>query len=418
VSARRILESLGPRRGTVGLSSTPVARPSVRATITARAFRVAFVRFVIAAFAFVLAFRGERLAFADDALVAPAPHDAPLVLQPAGIHIPPLPEGYTSKSLGWIRFGYPARAEERVAPVIAQTPAMRAQLEADLGQSIEEGIEVRIAPSFEEMAKLAPEEIPPPAYASGVAYPSLRLVLLTMTAPGSHEGVDLVEVFHHELAHIALDDAVRGHHVPRWFNEGFAVHASGESRVARLKALWDATLSKTLLPLEDLDKNFPVDRVDVNTAYAQSADFVRFLLSQSDRPNFARTIDRVRAGQPFDAALADAYRTSLRKLEFEWHEQLDKRFSTIPALTAGSIVWVALIGILIAAYVKRRRRSKAVLERWEREERAADEALARARAAAAAALADEAGVPAPHVLSRPSGQVPMVEHDGTWHTLH
>ena len=49
-------------------------------------------------------------------------------------------------------------------------------------------------------------------------------------------------MFRHELAHIALQDATLGHHVPRWFNEGFAIHASGESRYLRWKTLENATL--------------------------------------------------------------------------------------------------------------------------------------------------------------------------------
>ena len=57
------------------------------------------------------------------------------------------------------------------------------------------------------MARLAPPESPPPKYAVGVAYPALKLVLVSLVDPKSFEGTDLVEVLKHELAHVALEDA-------------------------------------------------------------------------------------------------------------------------------------------------------------------------------------------------------------------
>jgi hypothetical protein len=267
------------------------------------------------------------------------------------------------------------------------------------------------------MASLAPADLPPPAYATGVAYPALDLVVLSLQSPGTYEAPELEEVFRHELLHIALEDAVAGHHVPRWFNEGLAVYESGEGQYARTRVLWDATLSRTVLPLAEIDRNFPSSRYEVNIAYAESADFVRFLLRSSDRARFAALVSRVRGGQAFERALADAYGTDLRKLEYEWREELDKRFSMLPVLTGGSLIWVLLVGLMVIGYWRRRRQAKAKLLQWEREEALAD-ALARAAASEQVALAstEPAEMPAPEGRRVPS--VPIVEHDGTWHTLH
>ncbi len=346
----------------------------------------------------------------EPAVIAP-PRDVPMVLEPSSVHIPGAPSTYQSKNMGWLTLVYPPSAHERVQPIVNDAEEIKARLADELGQPVLERVEVRIGRNSKEMAELAPRELPPPAYASGVAYPPLHLVILSLTAPGGVEAVDIAEVFRHELSHIALDDAVLGHHVPRWFNEGLAVHESGESRLLRVRTLWDATLSKTVLPLSDLDRGFPEDNYRVSVAYAESADFVRFLLRDSDRARFSSLVDRVRTGEAFDASLSDAYGSDVRKLEFQWREEIAKRYTFLPVLTGGSLLWVLVIGMLVMGWVKKRRRDRATLARWEREEAALD-------LPSAAATGEAGEIPQPAPVHPEALRLPKIEHEGGWHTLH
>lgn len=343
------------------------------------------------------------------------PHDVPIVLPTAHAAIPPVPPSYVTKDLGWLELSYPPAASERVASIIADADAVKAELSSVLGQPVLARVSVRIAPTVADMARLAPADAPPPEYASGVAYHGLHLVLLSMLAPRGAEAVDLDEVFRHELAHVALEDAVKGKHVPVWFNEGLAIKLSGERYPARMQTLWSATLSGTLIPLADLDRSFPRDNFEVSIAYAESADFMRFLTRNSDQLRFAAMIERVRDGQAFERAVAEAYGSDLRRLEFEWRGELDRRFSVIPVLTGGGLIWVLVVGGFVLAYVRRRRRAKAILARWEREEAIEDARIA-ARLAAERAAAESPVIPvAATVATRVSVKI---ERDGGWHTLH
>lgn len=327
--------------------------------------------------------------------------------------VPELPSGFEHRELGWLHLDAPKGISEPVEPLIEQANAVKEELSARFGQRVLDDVTVRVARTPEEMARLAPAGAPPPKYAVGVAYRGLHLVVLTLQPPAHSAAADLGEVFRHELAHVALDDAVKGAHVPRWFHEGVAVEASGEHPFDRLRTLWSATLSGELVPLQDLDATFPDDHVAVGVAYAESADFVRSLLRSADRPRFARLIERVRDGQPFEAAAADAYGASLRKLEFQWRNGLEKRYGYAPMLTGGSLLWGAAVAMLVAAYVKRRRRARAVLARWEREEAEEDaRRAAQAKTADADATGDDPAQPLPAVAW------PMVQHDGRWHSLH
>lgn len=289
-------------------------------------------------------------------------------------------------------------------------------LAADLGQPVLEHVLVRVARDPEQMAQLAPENAAPFPYAVGMAYPSLHVILLSLLAPDTWETPDLAETLRHELTHMALDEAVAGHHIPRWFDEGLAIHESGEFWGKRFRVLWDATVGHRLLSLAALNRGFPGDGSEVSVAYAESADVVRFLMRDDNRARFGSLVERVRAGAPFERALEDAYDTDLRKLEYEWREDASHRFGLVPMLTGGGALWSLMAGLVVLAWAKRRKRAKAKLALWAREEAEMDAALeaTRQRIAAAEAAPDgDVDVP-PHM--RPA--VPFVEHEGRWYTLH
>jgi hypothetical protein len=387
------------------LETGPSGRRRLRALLLA----------LIAVFAFLLA--PVHAARADGAAdpIEKSPSDVPLVVQPQAIVIPPVPQTDLVADLGWLHVAYPPAARERVQPLLDDADDIKAKLADELGEPVlTRLVDVRIAKTPEDMVDLAPEEVPPPRYASAVAMPGLRLVILSMRAPLSDEGTDLGELLRHELAHIALTDAVESKHVPFWFNEGYAMHASNERASERMKTLSEASLFRTIIPLSELDRTSPTEHPQVDIAYAESADFVRFLLRRTDRARFGAMIERTRKGQAFDRALGDAYGSDVRKLEYEWREELAKTYTFWPVLLGGSSIWVIAFGALAVGWVRRKRRNKVTLERWEREERAEDEELAR-RAAIRAAITTEPP-PGPDPAHRAS--VPKIEHDGDWHTLH
>lgn len=338
--------------------------------------------------------------------------------------VPPPPGHFLNYDGGWLQIYYPPAERERVQPLINAADATRHDLRTHLGQNVLDSVRVYVARTPGEMAGYAPEGAPFPEYAAGVAYPSIGLVLLTLRPVHPNDRHDLGEIFGHELAHVALYDAIEGKRVPRWFDEGFAVHASGESSLDRLQTLWTSTLANTLIPLSNLDRGFSSDDTQVSIAYAESADLLRFLLRQQDRHRFAAMIDKIRAGKSFDVAMEAAYATDTASLEYEWREDVAKRYSFWPVLLSGTVVWIGIIGLFMVGWRKRRTRARATLARWAREE-AREDQLARDVATSQP--------PRVHIVLAPSGSratspqlrpnipdadVPKVEHDGRWHTLH
>jgi hypothetical protein len=142
-------------------------------------------------------------------------------------------------------------------------------------------------------------------------------------------------------------------------------------------------------------------------------------------------IGRLREGQPFATALRDAYGVDLWTLEHEWREDVAKRYSFLPVFFSGSLIWIGVLVLFALAWRKRRRQSRETLERWAREEAFVE--VRRVRAATSGAIvpvqrvhivlpgSEPTATPVEVPLLPPAAvdmDVPKVEHDGHWHTLH
>jgi hypothetical protein len=355
----------------------------------------------------------------ESAAAHASPSDAPR-LGSGRLSPTPVPPGFNTFDGGWIRFHYHPSTREPMQALISESTSIRRALAERLGVSVLPRVRVDVARTPGEMATLAPAGAPFPDYASGVAYPELGLVLLTLAPLHPSADHDLVQVFRHELAHVALFDALAGAHVPRWFNEGFAVFTSGETSFTRLRTLWTATVADTLIPLDRLDASFPANEHDAEIAYAEAVDVVRYLVRQREQFRFQGLVERMRAGQPFTVALNEAYGIDVVDLEQEWRDDVAKRYTFWPVLFSGTAVWGGVLGLFMLGWRKRRQRARVTLERWGREEaredalRAAQPPAPRVHIVLARGAQPSLSMPPP----APEAEVPKVQHDGQWHTLH
>lgn len=367
---------------------------------------------------------GVREPIAASTEVAQGQHiDAPVVGR--RLELPELPRGFDTLDAGWIQVSHPLELAHWAQELVAEAKLFRATARKSLGESVLGEVRVRLGGDPSQMAALAPTNAAYPKYAVGVAYSGAKLILLTAEPLHPASDHDLRAVLRHELSHVALHEAVSGRHVPLWFNEGFAIHLAHENAFARTRALWTAAVSGNLIGLNELDARFPNDIVGVPLAYAQAADVVRFLLREQDEQRFSLLIDRLQGGQAFDRALYDAYGMDVYNLEQNWRADVEERYSLWPVLLSGTVLWGGATLLIVVAWRRKRKKDRATLARWTREEALEDARLAllkelrevRAREAAALA-AKESPLPSPATLKPIDASVPRIEHDGRWHTLH
>jgi hypothetical protein len=335
--------------------------------------------------------------------------------------IPEPPRDFVDERVRQVRFRFHPQDEGVARRLQTRLPAALRKVTSELGIPEDQALEVRIARGPREMGRLAPKGSPPPAYAVGVAYPALGLVILSVVDPQSWFPPALAEVLTHELSHIALYRAAGGRPLPLWFVEGLAVHQAGEHRLGRIQTLWEAAVVDEIVPAQSLSARFPSRPNQVNLAYAQSADLVEHLLrGHVDKQRLGELLGYVKAGRSFDQALLAAYHIDLPYLEREWRRSLGERYRVLPMLLTGTALWGGIALLAIVAFLRRRKDQREKLTRWAEEEAREDRARIEAQTMQVVSTVPARQESTLFVMAAPGrdSTVPTIEHEGQRHTLH
>ena len=292
----------------------------------------------------------------------------------------PCPAGAAPPSQGATAAGAPAAAVRsgpvtvihaegdagyaRAVATLAATAHER--IRADLG--LEHPVEVAIllltanspAATREEWARRLP------SWMAGAALPAQQLFIVRV-APGQTAN-DLEPLLAHELTHVILKADYRGHDDwPLWFQEGLAMRESRTEGVREYITLSAAALFDRMLPLESLSVSFPAAEAEARLAYAESASFLAFFDSQSGRGRFTVLMRELR-GRDFEEAFRVAYGTGIGAAEGRWLRWVNRRYAWVPAMTSETAFWLLITALFLVAIGFRRRRSRLMRERWEKEE--------------------------------------------------
>jgi hypothetical protein len=207
--------------------------------------------------------------------------------------------------------------------------------------------------SFRELAGAPP-------WVSGVAFPERSLIYLRPLSGGEVRHSSLDAVIAHELTHVVLYGKTGGHHIPRWLDEGVAVFMADEPFYDRADALFNIGLTGSYIPFRYLEDAFPDSANASATAYAQSGDFIRFLIRKFGSEAFDHYLDLIGQGQDPDEALQAAFSTTLFPLENEWLKGVRWTYGLIPAVSGGALLWSALAFISVIAYLKKSARMREI----------------------------------------------------------
>jgi hypothetical protein len=190
-----------------------------------------------------------------------------------------------------------------------------------------------------------------PAWGAAVALPDNRTILLRA------DEVDVVRTLRHELAHLALHEAVPVR-VPLWFDEGYASWAAGEwDRLGGLE-LNLAVVRGAIPSLTELDGALRGPAASASDAYALAVSAVTELARRNPTGTLAPLLTRLEGGEDFGAAVLATTGLTLDRFEQEWLREVRRRYSLGHWLIAGG-GW-AVLGILLVWLVRRRRRADRV----------------------------------------------------------
>jgi hypothetical protein len=258
-----------------------------------------------------------------------------------------------------LTYHYPKRYRPGIDRLGARAEQVTGDLARTLGFDSFPKVDVWVLPEVDDYFEYHDRDDRAPKWAIGLSFSNEQTVIVARnpSMPGSTAG-DFEKTFIHELAHVGMDIAREGAHVPRWFNEGFALMHAREWTKERSDKLARAASTESLIPLADLDRDFPAHHNVASLAYAQSFHIVRYMRSNYGDDVFARILEELRAERSFPEAVESATGRSLAALEGGWRETISGETSWLAILRDEFAWFFGAAVIFIIAWVARRLRTR------------------------------------------------------------
>jgi hypothetical protein len=327
------------------------------------------MRFIPLWLAFAVSALLPAPAFAQEFTLPPEP-----VVIAADAELPPLPEGWETVRGPWVEVH--GRSEELSTLLRLsrhaeeQLPQLAESLQVPLGTTIH----VYLADSAERFRALQPGRAP--AWADGVAYPELGLVLLRSPRIRGGTAEPLETVLRHELVHVLLGRAFAPERPPTWLQEGFAQVWAGEVGPETAHTLSQGAAAGTLMNVQGLSRGFPSDPVRARLAYAQSADLIGWLRDTYGDDALAVLVRELAHGAAIEGAVHTATGDLLEVVDRRWRGRLEGSNLAWGALANVDALFGVGALMLVVGGVARRRRFHRRLEEMAAEEAALDALIA------------------------------------------
>lgn len=225
-----------------------------------------------------------------------------------------------------------------------------------------------IAPDRRRFAELVGPYAP--EYGAAIAVPGERRIVMQGSRAGSDAG-DPVQVLRHELAHLALYEAM-GDLPPRWFDEGYASFAAGEWGREEVIATNLALAWRGLPSLDALDQAFEGGAVRAAGAYALAQRAVVELAALDPERGLGLFFQYWRETRALDPAIRQAYNMTQGQFEDRWRKLTRRRYGALSIFADLTIGAVVLLIVLLPLHINRRRRDRERLARMAAVEAAAE----------------------------------------------
>lgn len=228
-----------------------------------------------------------------------------------------------------------------------------------------EKIHIYIAPSPAEFHDLTKGRIPD--WGVACAFPPENRIILKSPRTSEVWKEDIGTILRHELLHIYVWRIAPGK-IPRWFDEGIAIAFSGEWDLWSNMDLAVEVFSGNLIPLEEMRDAYPEGERRARLFYLQSYSTISFLISKIGKEGFRVFLHRILASGSFETALHEEAHMSLREFEKEWKDWLAGSYHPLTLLLRREVLFAfALVALLIAYIVRKRRFRREIIEMQQRE---------------------------------------------------
>ena len=198
-----------------------------------------------------------------------------------------------------------------------------------------------------------------PEWGAAVAFPDLQRIIVQGGAAGSGAG-DPVATLRHELAHLALHETLDDL-APRWFDEGYASYAAGESVRDDALATNVALALGGAPTLASLDSGLVGRESEATISYALAYRAVSDLASLDRVHGLSLMFAYWRASGSLDTAIRRAYGESLDAFETQWRARTRRRYGALALVSDLAFTTLIFLVMLLPLSAARRQRDRARL---------------------------------------------------------
>ena len=222
-----------------------------------------------------------------------------------------------------------------------------------------------------------------PEWGAAIAFPESRRIVMQGSRAGSDAG-EPIAVLRHELAHLALHDAL-GDLPPRWFDEGYASYSAGELDRDEVLATNVALALRGTPTFAGLDSAFLHGSGEAQAAYALAYRAVADLAALDSARGLSLFLGYWKESESFEVAVRSAYGLTAAAFEKQWQQRTRRRYGALALFADFTLGVFFLLLLVVPLYVVRRRRDRSRMsalreadlaaEQRQREESVLDELL-------------------------------------------
>jgi hypothetical protein len=248
---------------------------------------------------------------------------------------------------------------------------MRRRLFFYFGPVNDSGVVVNIASGQKEFLEALGGSFPD--WGVAAAQPRDRRIILKAPAIVSDQQ-PYAQVVGHEYAHVYLHlRAGPRARIPRWLDEGFAMHAAFEWDMGRSLRLARAALSGRLLRLSELQGVNRFGGEKAALAYTQAFAAYQYLEREYGREGVLELVLALGRGQRLDAAFREVLGTDYAAFQVALEKDIRKRYDVLSLLTDTGFIWALLALLIILGWWLGKRRARVIERRWRLEDRISGE---------------------------------------------
>jgi hypothetical protein len=240
------------------------------------------------------------------------------------------------------------------------------RLSNTLGYSLDTTVTLYLAATESEFLRDA--AVTPPDWGAGLALMDQGRIVIK-SPKYMRVNKSFRELIGHELAHIMLYRAAGKRWLPRWLQEGFAMHSSGEWHIGQDILVARAAWTGRLIPLHNMEDLLTFKGLQAQLAYTESYLAVSQLLDRADSYVLSDFLSLYNQNGDFYADWKSEFGTDYVSWVSNWLSKTSRQYHFFIFLLDSEMFWIILAVAFLLLFLLKKRQNARTRRRWQIEER-------------------------------------------------